>query len=524
MSDNCSLIVSDEPIEYKVFTKCSVKEKEFDGKIFKGCTFREVNFEDCFFDYTKFINCVFYNVSFTRCDSTRMVIKKCKFFDSLISVSKFELTKIVKTDFTDFRFYNTVFLKTEFFHINITKALFENSSFVQTSIMDLIIASTSIISTDFRDSLLQGMYFEFDVDIQESNFSDSEFFECDFGSAHITETIFDNSEFNKVSYVDNSMILNSSFENVTYTNTNVIATSTPQDHSWPEVVTDIEMSEVSQRPLTLSGSLSRGLPVTLRFYVHPEDILGYIPLHLEPSTTTPMPTTPTTPTTHYPRDRIDKPNINFAIKNVDIPVTQNAMELFIGETQLLPHLTENTDDVAFFFRKHYYIASRENILRMISDSTENEKKDNSIVYECIEPDSMNPKNIIKNAPLVKLASLGLHENGVYIDIKELQLILDETRRHVKNRIYELIPTEEVVKSVVSYQVLNHLTDDWYGASHCQKGQSGTIFKIRKVRNAAEMVSNAIRQGTYKSRKSKTNGGKTKINKRKVLTRKRKINT
>ena len=110
----------------------------------------------------------------------------------------------------------------------------------------------------------------------------------------------------------------------------------------------------------------------------------------------------------------------------------------------------------------------------------------------------------------------------YIDINELHLILNETRRHVKNRIYEILPTEEVVKSVVSYQILHGLTD-MVGASHCQEGQGGTIYKIRKVRNAGKMVFNAIRQGTYKSKKSKRNGGrsrKKKMNKRKVLTRKR----
>ena len=69
---------------------------------------------------------------------------------------------------------------------------------------------------------------------------------------------------------------------------------------------------------------------------------------------------------------------------------------------------------------------------------------------------------------------------------------------------------------------NGLTD-MVGASHCQEGQGGTIYKIRKVRDAGKMVSNAIRQGTYKSKKSKRNGGrsrKKKMNKRKVLTRKR----
>jgi hypothetical protein len=360
-----------------------------------------------------------------------------------------------------------------------------------------------MISIDFRNSSFEKMYFETDVDIQKSNFSDSTFVECNFGSPHITETIFDDSEFHDVLFFDNSMILTSSFENVIYTNTNVIAMSTPQNQLWPQVETDMSMINFSQQPMTLSNSMSRGFPLTSRIYGPRESY----PIHLVPRTLTEIETE--TQIVSHPRNRIDKPNKIFAITNVDIPVHQNAMDVIEGETQLLPHLTENTNDVAFLFQNNYYTTTRDNILRMISDSTDNDKEDNSIVFECITPNTLRMENIITKAPLVKVASLGLPTNGAYIDINELHLILNETRRYVKNRIYEIIPTEEVVKSVVSYQVLYGLTN-MVGSSHCQEGQSGTMYKIRKVRNAGKIVFNAVKRAANanKTKKSKFGGRKT----------------
>lgn len=84
-----------------------------------------------------------------------MNIYKCEFFNSLISRSKFLLTTIVKTDFTDFRFYDNVFLQTPFDVNDIAKALFENLSVVEASINKMMFLSTSMISIDFRDSTFQ---------------------------------------------------------------------------------------------------------------------------------------------------------------------------------------------------------------------------------------------------------------------------------------------------------------------------------------------------------------------------------
>jgi hypothetical protein len=46
-------------------------------------------------------------------------------------------------------------------------------------------------------------------------------------------------------------------------------------------------------------------------------------------------------------------------------------------------------------------------------------------------------------------------------------------------MYEIVPTETVVVSVVSFQVLNGLTR-YISSSHCQAGQGGRIYKLNKL--------------------------------------------
>ena len=47
-------------------------------------------------------------------------------------------------------------------------------------------------------------------------------------------------------------------------------------------------------------------------------------------------------------------------------------------------------------------------------------------------------------------------------------------------MYEIVSTETVVESVVSYQVLNGAS--YFSSSHCQAGQGGIIYKLNQIRN------------------------------------------
>ena len=153
------------------------------------------------------------------------------------------------------------------------------------------------------------------------------------------------------------------------------------------------------------------------------------------------------------RTRIQNPKTSFEITNIPVPLNQVAMDVIDGEVLLFDHMRQNPDSLVFLFNDEYFIATRNTILQMISDYTLEDKNDNSIVYECIEFDTLRSENLVTQGPLVKLASLGLPTNRAYIPINELRMVLEDKRQY----LYQIINTEENVKSVVSYQILYNLT-------------------------------------------------------------------
>lgn len=498
------------------FTDYAVNDKNFDNQIYANCVFEDVHFIDCVFQTVQFNDCQFNdcqfrNVIFVNCKSRSMVLNKSIFHSSIIIKSKFNLTSITGTDFTNFRFYNSIFLGTNFEDCNITASILENSSFVKSSMINVILTKVSMFSNDFRNSSFSELYFEDQVEIQKTNFSNCKFDESHFGVSRIMTTIFDDSHFVSVSYTDNSNIINCSFENVSYENTNIIATSVPIINEWPPVVLNISESVVSEQP----SIISRGYNM-------------YIPEPYRELRTTFTPSVPRVVTydemidnllrrrqtesvdnaAQRQREQIDKNKI-IGITDADVPVGQTAYEVIDGEVSLIEHLKENRDTIAFLFQQNYYISTRENITRMISDTTSSEKENNSIVYECIETHTIRPENVLVVNPLVKIASLGVAINGAYIQSSQLSMILNDKRNDIKYRIYEIIDTGKVLKTVVSYQVLNNMTS-YVGASHCQAGQGGRVYKLRKIRNVDSMLSNLVKQYKYKtSKKRTTSGGKTK---------------
>jgi hypothetical protein len=250
----------------------------------------------------------------------------------------------------------------------------------------------------------------------------------------------------------------------------------------------------SSRPQTLSAFVFRRCPLISRTYVdsRDEDYVSNELLDLS----------------HMPsklpllmlRNRIQKPNTYFEHTWIPVPLNQTAMDVIDGEVLLFDYMRQNPDSLVFHFNNEYFIATRNTVLQMISSSTIEEKNDNSIVYECIEFDTLRSENIVTQGPLVKLASLGLPTNRVYVPINELRMVLEDKTQY----LYQIIDTKEKVISVVSYQLLYGLTE-YDGASHCQEGQNGTIYKLLKVMIGTKIVD---------SKKRKADGGMSKKKKRK----------
>jgi hypothetical protein len=426
-----------------------------------------------------------------------MEMNGTEFFNSMILKSKFNFTSITRTHFMDFRFYNSIFLRTTFDMSFIATTLLENSLFVGTTMKSVFCFRMSMISMDFRNSSFHRLHFEEDIDIQKSNFSNCVFGDSHLGSPHITDTIFDDSHFTSVNYTDNSKIINCSFDNVTYVDTNTIATSIPVQIEWPTIVLHMPGSVVSTRPQTLSRTRTRNYPMTSRLFLGTEGDISHIPKLYDE-------------TIRRLRER-GATNNPIGTTDIQIPDNQMAFEVIDGEVPLLQHLTENPDTIAFLFQQNYYIATRENIIRMTSLTTEG-ANDNSIVYECIRVDTISPENILRENPLVKIASLGVATNCSYIPLRELLTVFDNNCR-----MYEIVSTEAVVVSVVSYQVLNGAS--FFSSSHCQAGQGGRIYKLNKIRNIVSKPTNKRKRnedtlvGGRISKKRKT------LKKRKSIKRK-----
>lgn len=531
----CLELENPQSASNETFVNCVLNDKNFENKTYTGCVFKEVNFQGCLFKNVSFNDCRFMNVRFDNCKSSLMVLNESIFENSMIRKSKFNETSIIGTDFTNFRFYNSIFLGTRFKDCNITGSILENSSFVTSSMINVILIMVSMFSNDFRNSSFSELYFEEQVEIQRTNFSNCKFEESHFGVSRIMTTIFDESHFISVSYTDNSNIINCSFENVTYENTDIIATSVPIINEWPPVVLNISESVVSELPSIIGRGYNMYIPEPYQEITPPR----FIPSVPRVSTFEEMIISrqrtlqraeteaaeravrelrrqPELEAARREHEKLTQEHIQnnnnkiIGITDIVLPAGQNAFDIIDGEVLLIKQLKENNDTIAFYFQRHYYIATRENIIRMISDTTNSDKENNSIVYECIKTDTLRPQNILLVNPLVKIASLGIFTNGAYISSSELSMIINDKRSDIKYRMYEIIDTGKVLKSVVSYQVLNHLTSH-VGASHCQAGQGGRVYKIRKIRNVDNMLSNLVKQYKYKTSKKRTSsGGNTKL--------------
>jgi hypothetical protein len=255
-------------------------------------------------------------------------------------------------------------------------------------------------------------------------------------------------------------------------------------------------SIISTRPQTLSGTRTRDYPMTSRSFLGTEGGITHTPkLHDE--------------TIRRLREHQERSVRPIGISNIQVLDNQMAFEVIDGEVPLLQHLTENPDTIAFLFQQNYYIATRENIIRMTSLTTEG-GNDNSIVYECIRAGTMRSENILRENPLVKIASLGVATNGSYIPLRELLTVFDNNCR-----MYEIVSTEAVVESVVSYQVLNGLSSH-FSASHCQAGQGGRIYKLKKIRNMVSKPTNK------RKRNEETLVGGRTSKKRKILKKRKSI--
>jgi len=166
-------------------------------------------------------------------------------------------------------------------------------------------------------------------------------------------------------------------------------------------------------------------------------------------------------------------NISPIIKQIS--PNQTAIDQIEGDVEMNKFLKENKNYIALLFGENYYLIDKSRLSNMIKTNSEDDKNGNSIVYECRVSGTMRTENIVLEKPLMKLGPIGLM-NYSYIPVKYIKKVIENTDK--KGRIYEIVETG-MIQSVVSYQLLHGLTQA-ISASHCQAGQNGRVYKLRKI--------------------------------------------
>lgn len=175
------------------------------------------------------------------------------------------------------------------------------------------------------------------------------------------------------------------------------------------------------------------------------------------------------------------------------PERHMATDVIEGDVAMTEILA-STDRIAIRYINDYYAVDRARLLQMCNARDPH----NAIVYPCRNLDSMSPENVVKTRPLMKIGAMGLPLNYAYMDTKLLKMAARGT-----HKLYEISETPETVVSVVSRQVLKHHVNMVSG-SHCQAGQGGKLYQLKRIRPAATPPS---MKTTRIMRKDKKNGRK-----------------
>jgi surface protein len=197
----------------------------------------------------------------------------------------------------------------------------------------------------------------------------------------------------------------------------------------------------------------------------------------------------------------------------------------MDEENIHEFLKEDENNIVFMFGEHYYPLSKTTIEMQMNNP-------GNIVYECNGADvqfirylpdgSTEPNKDVVNLKTKYLRLNSIALPGDFIPLKSIQkILLDNTEKFdpdnlkITDKIFNLVNTEKILKSVVSYNVLM-LRGSYVSASHCQAGSGGVVFDVdTKIirayskRNRKQILSITKRKKGYfsKSKSSKLKDSK-----------------
>jgi hypothetical protein len=160
-----------------------------------------------------------------------------------------------------------------------------------------------------------------------------------------------------------------------------------------------------------------------------------------------------------------------------IPKDVQIFNPILGYEENLHEFLNERDNFIFIVGEHYYALSKETI-KMQMNNPEN------IVYECVETDPLPYEFILySSSGRPKINEDKYNKKVKYLRLNSLALpgdfILLKTMKHIYSdeyeRIFNLVKTEKILKSVISQNVIQTL--DFVSASHCQSGSGGFVYDV-----------------------------------------------
>ena len=514
---NLQRVNDSSAVSHIIFTNCHLNGQDFSNKTFKRSKFNkthlsEINFKSVFLDdvdftEAKLVNVDFSNISeftdvkftdadFQYCNFDECAFKKVDFIratwisDPDIVFSSVSLEDV---DFTDAKFTGITFDDAIIQNTTFKNATFENTDFSLGEFIGINFTGANFTGATFDNCIFRDVDF-IRVDFTGANFTGTTTFEecifrdVDYTEAELSRADFKNTELTRAVFTD-SVLTSAIFTGAKFSRAIFIrAILTGADFTRADftravftgaIFTGANLTGADFTGANLTGADFTGANLTGADFTGANltDVIG-MNIH-----------SPTPP--NY---------VHLSPSFKQIPLNQIATDIIEGEVEMTEFLTENTNSVVFFFQNNYYLVDKNELSKTIKTHSRTDKEDNSIVYKCKIVDTMNPEKIVLNKPLVKLGSVGIPVNYSYIPIQYIKNVVDNTSKKVKDRMYEIVKTTETVKTVVSYQVLHNIIRQgedrntlYVGASHCQKGQGGELYKLRKIKNAGRMVSDVIKR-------------------------------
>ena len=153
--------------------------------------------------------------------------------------------------------------------------------------------------------------------------------------------------------------------------------------------------------------------------------------------------------------------------------------IYMNESFVSKHILTNSNNIVLVLNKDVILTRKKDIKKHVLIRK-------NFVYECVFHKVINKQRILKvdeNMVYCKLGNFGFPVNYSYINAKYIEKILKG-----KHQIYEFKETKKELESVKS-MYRQHPNEDeiddpelGYGSSHCQEGQGGKVFVMKKIRN------------------------------------------